>query len=127
MRAIHHLDNDPNNNDLSNLRIVEITEYAEAWCHSCEAPADADDGYCITHRPPICSACLEPITTIVEQAQVWQWGVPVTRPFHPDCAPRLIEEYPDDTVRRNGPMIIGQPCPWCGMTVTGPDHDRSHD
>jgi hypothetical protein len=36
-------------------------------------------------------------------------------------------EYPDDTARRNGPIVIGQPCPWCGAMVTDADHVRSHD
>ena len=36
-------------------------------------------------------------------------------------------EIPDDTVRRNGPIVIGQRCPWCGDMVTGPDHSMSHD
>ena len=39
----------------------------------------------------------------------------------------LIEEEGDSTVRRNGPMIVGERCPWCGALVTNLDHERSHD
>lgn len=39
------------------------------------------------------------------------------------------DEYPDDTTRKNGPIVTGEPCPWCGALVTGDpvEHTRSHD
>ena len=36
-------------------------------------------------------------------------------------------EYPDRTIRQNGPIVIGQRCPWCGAMVTDADHTKGHD
>jgi len=52
------------------------------------------------------------------------WGLG-SRPYR--IVRVAVEEYPDRTARRNGPIIVGQPCPWCGDLVTSPDHSRSHD
>src|SRR3990167_5076922 len=99
-----------------------MTTFAEVWCRFCEREATGPDALCSEHRATTCADCGEPITTIIEWREVVEDPNLVSRPFHAECAPRLIEEYPDDTVRRNGPIIVGDPCPWCGGMVLDSDH-----
>ena len=44
-----------------------------------------------------------------------------------DAAEDEDGEYPDVTIRQNGPQVIGERCPWCGAMILDADHSRGHD